>query len=93
MPNVKFRASGRTLSSHAGFSLIGQCLETTGIDSIDGRFPTTRGVRANDVVKSRLGLLCLGMSTLYAIENFEVVPKFLPAAFIAGALYHAAHAR
>ena len=71
MPNVKFRASGRTLTSHAGLSLIGQCLETAGVDSIDSHFPTTLGMRNSDVVKSYLGLLCLGMSDYDAIENFR----------------------
>ncbi|WP_166637576.1 hypothetical protein [Halomonas ventosae] len=41
MPNVKFRASGRTLTSHAGLSIIGQCIELAGVDSLDGRFPPT----------------------------------------------------
>ncbi|MFS8153845.1 hypothetical protein [Vreelandella titanicae] len=43
MPNVKFRASGRTLTSHAGLSLIGQCLEIAGVDSLDAHLPTTLG--------------------------------------------------
>jgi hypothetical protein len=71
MPNVKFRASRRTLTSHAGLSIIGQCFEIAGVDSIDGRFPTTLGMRTSDVVKSYLGLLCLGMSDYDAIENFR----------------------
>jgi len=71
MPNVKFRASRRTLTSHSGLSIIGQCLEIAGVDSIDGRFPTTLGMRTSDVVKSYLGLLCLGMSDYDAIENFR----------------------
>ncbi|MGO3862315.1 MAG: IS1380 family transposase, partial [Halomonas sp.] len=71
MPNIKFRASRRTLTSHAGLSIIGQCLEIAGVDSIDGRFPTTLGMRTSDVVKSYLGLLCLGMSDYDAIENFR----------------------
>ncbi len=69
MPNVKFRASGRTLTSHAGLSIIGQCVEMAGVDSLDGRFPTSQGVRASDIIKSYLGLLCLGMSDVDAIEN------------------------
>ncbi len=71
MPNVKFRASRRSLTSHAGLSIIGQCFEIAGVDSIDGRFPTTLGMRTSDVVKSYLGLLCLGMSDYDAIENFR----------------------
>ncbi|CAM4239371.1 hypothetical protein VRRI112168_18835 [Vreelandella rituensis] len=69
MPNVKFRTSRRTLTSHAGLSIIGQCVEIAGVDSIDSRFPTTLGMRTSDVVKSYLGLLCLGMSDYDAIEN------------------------
>ncbi|WP_280546912.1 hypothetical protein [Halomonas sp. 11-S5] len=44
MPNIQFRASGRTLTSHAGLSIIGQCVEMAGIDSLDARFPTSQGV-------------------------------------------------
>lgn len=71
MPNIKLRASRRTLTSHSGLSIIGQCIEIAGVDSIDGRFPTTLGMRTSDVVKSYLGLLCLGMSDYDAIENFR----------------------
>ena len=71
MPTIKFRASRRTLTSHSGLSIIGQCLEIAGVDSIDGRFPTSQGMRTSDVVKSYLGLLCLGMSDYDAIENFR----------------------
>ena len=71
MPNVKFRASRRTLTSHAGLSIIGQCFEIAGVDSIDSRFPTTLGMRTSDVIKSYLGLLCLGMSDYDAVENFR----------------------
>lgn len=44
MANVKFRASRRTLSSHAGLSIIGQCFEIAGVDSIDSRFRTPLGM-------------------------------------------------
>ncbi|BCA92288.1 MULTISPECIES: transposase [Halomonadaceae] len=71
MPNIKFRASCRTLTSHAGLSIIGQCFEIAGVDSIDSRFPTTLGMRTSDVIKSYLGLLCLGMSDYDAVENFR----------------------
>ncbi|MGD7651391.1 IS1380 family transposase, partial [Ralstonia pseudosolanacearum] len=71
MPNIKFRTSRRTLTSHAGLSIIGQCLEMAGVDSIDSRYPTSLGMRNSDVIKSYLGLLCLGMSDFDAIENFR----------------------
>ena len=61
MPNIQFRASGRTLTSHAGLSIIGQCVEMAGVDSLDSRFPTSQGVRNSDIIKAYLGLLCLGM--------------------------------
>ncbi|PWW32648.1 transposase [Chromohalobacter israelensis] len=70
MPNIQFRASGRTLTSHAGLSIIGQCIEMAGIDSLDARFPS-QGVPTSDIVKAYLGLLCLGMSDFDAIENFR----------------------
>lgn len=42
MPNIQFRASGRTLTSHASLSIIGQCFDLAGIDSLDARFPTSQ---------------------------------------------------
>ncbi|MCE9681141.1 transposase [Halomonas alkalisoli] len=71
MPNIQFRASGRTFTSHAGLSIIGQCFDLAGIDSLDGRFPTSQGGRASDIVKAYQELLCLGMSDFDAIENFR----------------------
>ncbi|PWV83105.1 DDE family transposase [Halomonas sp. A11-A] len=76
MPNIQFRASGRTLTSHAGLSIIGQCVEMAGIDSLDSRFPISQGVRNSDIVKAYLGLLCLGMSDFDAIENFRQDKSF-----------------
>lgn len=52
MPNVKFRATRRTLTSHSGLSIMGQCLEIAGVD---GRFTTTLGIRTTDVVKELSG--------------------------------------
>lgn len=49
MLNVKFRASRCTLTSHAGLSIIGQCFENAGVDSTDGLFPTTRGMRVKEL--------------------------------------------
>ncbi|MCL7931214.1 hypothetical protein [Halomonas llamarensis] len=69
MPAIKFRASGRTLTNHDGFSIINQNLEIAGVDNIDSRFATSQGVCSSNVVKNYLGLLYLGTSDLILPSN------------------------
>ncbi len=60
------------LSSHAGLALIGQYLKRIRVNSlIDPAFAVRSGVANSDILKSYLGLLCLGKNDFDAIENFR----------------------
>jgi len=60
------------LSSHAGLAFIGKYLKSIKINSlIDSAFPVRSGVANSDILKSYLGLLCLGKNDFDAIENFR----------------------
>ena len=60
------------LSSHAGLAFVGKYLKRININSlIDSAFPVRSGVANSDIVKSYLGLLCLGKNDFDAIENFR----------------------
>ena len=60
------------LSSHAGLALIGQYLKRIRVDSLIGpAFAVRSGVANSDILKSYLGLLCLGKNDFDAIENFR----------------------
>jgi len=52
------------LSFYAGLALIGKYLKSIKISSlIDSAFPVRSGVANSDILKSYLGLLCLGKKT------------------------------
>jgi hypothetical protein len=60
------------LSSHAGLVFIGKYLKSIKIKSlINSAYPVRSGVANNDILKSYLGLLCLGKNDFDAIENFR----------------------
>ncbi len=60
------------LSSHAGLAFIGKYLKSIKINSlIDSAFPVRSGVANSDILKSYLGLLCLGKNDFDAVENFR----------------------
>jgi len=60
------------LSSHAGLALIGQYLKRININAlIDPAFPVRSGIANSDILKSYLGLLCLGKNDFDAIESFR----------------------
>jgi len=60
------------LSSHAGLAFIGKYLKSINLNSlIDSAFPVRSGVANSDILKSYLGLLCLGKNDFDAIENFR----------------------
>jgi hypothetical protein len=60
------------LSSHAGLALIGKHLKRIKTNAvIDPAFPVRSGVANSDVIKSYLGLLCLGKNDFEAIETFR----------------------
>lgn len=61
------------LSSHAGLALIGKYLKRININAlIDPVFPVRSGIANSDILlKSHLGLLCLGKNDFDAIESFR----------------------
>lgn len=68
------------LSSHAGLALIGKHLKRININSlIDPAFPVRSGVANSAIIKSYLGLLCLGKTDFDAVENFRSNAFFMRA--------------
>lgn len=60
------------LSSHAGLALVGQYLKRLNLNAlVDPRFAVRTGVANSDILKSYLGLLCLGKNDFDAIEGFR----------------------
>ena len=73
MPHFQIKQSSNlTLTSHAGLALIGQCFEAAQVEAvIDPKLPVSKGMTTSDVVKSMVGLLCIGKSDYEAIEPFR----------------------
>jgi hypothetical protein len=68
------------LSSHAGLAFIGKYFKSIKINSlIDPAFPVRSGIANSDILKSYLGLLCLGKNDFDAIENFRTDDFFIRA--------------
>lgn len=60
------------LSSHAGLAFIGKYLKSIKLNTVlDRPFPVRSGVANSDILKSYLGLLCLGKNDFDAIEAFR----------------------
>ncbi len=58
------------LSNQAGLALIGKYLKRININAlIDPAFPVRSGIANGDILKSYLGLLCLGKNDFDAIES------------------------
>ena len=58
------------LSNQAGLALIGKYLKRINLNAlVDPRFPVRSGIANSDVLKSYLGLLCLGKNDFDAIES------------------------
>ncbi|MFP5325077.1 MAG: IS1380 family transposase, partial [Gammaproteobacteria bacterium] len=58
------------LSSHAGLALIGKYFKRINFNSlVDPHFPVRSGIANSDILKSYLGLLCLGKNDFDAIEG------------------------
>jgi len=68
------------LSTHAGLAFVGKYLKSIKINSlIDSAFPVRSGVANSDILKSYLGLLCLGKNDFDAIENVRANAFFIRA--------------
>jgi hypothetical protein len=60
------------LSSHAGLAFVGKYLKRINLNAlVDPAFPVRSGLANREIVKSYLGLLCLGKNDFDAIENFR----------------------
>lgn len=58
------------LSNHAGLALVGKYLKRININSlVDPAFSVRSGIANSDILKSYLGLLCLGKNDFDAIEG------------------------
>lgn len=72
MPRFEMKESRRKLTSYAGLSLVGQCFVVAQASAwLDGRIPVSTGMKSSDVIKSMVGLLCLGKNDFDAIEPFR----------------------
>ena len=72
MPRFEIRESRRQLTSYAGLSLIGQCIEVSrAAPWLDEQMPVSAGMKTSDIVKSMVGLLSLGKNDFDAIEPFR----------------------
>ncbi|SFL09496.1 Transposase DDE domain group 1 [Loktanella salsilacus] len=68
------------LSSHAGLALIGKHLKRIKINAlIDPAFPVRSGIANSAIIKSYVGLLCLGKNDFDAVENFRSNAFFMRA--------------
>jgi hypothetical protein len=58
-------------TSHSGLALVGLCLNrfTTLMGTLRAMIPLRHGIPHSDIIKSYLGLLCLGKSDFEAVEN------------------------
>lgn len=60
------------LSSHAGLAFVGKYLKRINLNAlVDPAFPVRSGLANSEILKSYLGLLCLGKNDFDAIENFR----------------------
>jgi hypothetical protein len=58
------------LSSHAGLAFVGKYLARTNMAGlIDPAYPVRSGIANSDILKSYLGLLCLGKNDFDAIAS------------------------
>ncbi len=72
MARFKLKTSTKELTSYAGLSLVGQCMEIINVEAvIDGKIPVQQGIKTSDIIKSAVGLLSIGKSDFEAIEAFR----------------------
>lgn len=60
------------LTSHSGLALVGKVLKQINLPAlVDPKFPVRSGITNSDIIKSYLGLLCLGKNDFDAIEGLR----------------------
>jgi hypothetical protein len=60
-----------TYTSNAGLTLIGQCIQLSLLEKSPFKKQQLSGIRHSDILKSYLGIACLGKSDFEAIENYR----------------------
>lgn len=73
MPRFEVKQSTKlNLTSYSGLALMGQCCQAAQVEAVmDAKIPVSQGMRTSDLVKSVVGLLCLGKGDFEAIEAFR----------------------
>ena len=70
MPDFVIKQLPCDLSQHAGLALIGKYLKRINLNAlVDRAYPVRSGIANSDILKSYLGLLCLGKNDFDAIEG------------------------
>lgn len=67
------QSSTETYTNHTGLALVGLCLNQLGsfLKTLNVNIPFRHGVSHLDLIKSYIGILCLGKSDFEAIEGFR----------------------
>ncbi len=60
------------ITSNAGLSLIGQAIRISQLEAIVPKKSQPHGVVDRDILKSYIGLACLGKNDFEAIENYKI---------------------
>lgn len=73
MKRFKIEQSNREITAHSGLALIGQAIRryTTLSPNLDKQVPLRHGISHSDVLKSYLGLLCIGKNDFEAINTID----------------------
>ena len=66
--------SDAEFTSHSGLALVGMALNNHGglPEVVDREVPLRHGIAHSDVLRSYIGLLCLGKSDFEAVSNVRV---------------------
>lgn len=75
MKRFKIEKSNREITANSGLALIGQAIRrhTNLCTSLDKQVPLRHGIAHSDVLKSYLGLLCIGKNDFEAINTIDSV--------------------
>ncbi|MDD4913431.1 MAG: IS1380 family transposase [Methylococcales bacterium] len=67
------QAESEIYTSHSGLALVGLCLNRYGNlnHALKAGIPLRHGIAHSDLIKSYMGILCLGKSDFEAIENYR----------------------
>jgi len=78
MPDFVIKQLPYDLSQHAGLALIGKYLKRINLNAlVDPAYPVRSGIANSDILKSYLGLLCLGKNDFDALMPSKASAKTL----------------